>query len=665
MNKRTVRAVVAAAVLIGVVGFFDGVVTGTADAAADPIGVPAPPGHRTTDFTSINDIVVDPVHRHVLVSDPSAGRLVALNYDGTTAAQVGDLPGADGIVLSADSGTVYVAVRDKVEIVALRADTLAEIDSYRLQDAPSRLALIGSRLWYTVTGSNFGVLDLNSGNARLHDHGDYNPWSGGGALLIAASPTDPDLVAVSAGPGITSGPVALYDVSGDTEERIASTGLFPFDDVINFRGLEFSADGSRLAVGGANGIGFLSAENLSGAGTIEMNGSIDLDVASNGWLATGKAYTAGFAHLLLVPGGSTTVAREVYLPTDSFSGGLAGLAWEPGGDRLVAITSSVLGEESLWVIDSPTKTETAIRLSAPASATRGAALTVTGTISGSLPPGSVLSVRRTDLESPNGVALAPVVTGANGAFSFTDHPPAGGTVTYTVSYAGDGDHKASSASARVAVSQAMPALTLTPNGTVNAYGATVTLTAHLGTTFRNRTVAIWANPYGSDQGNRQLKTATVNSSGNVTVSLKPTRNTTVSAVFAGDSRYAPRTVTALLKTKVSAATTVAKAYRTAKIGSTTYYHVRKSVNPVFTTTMTYHPGRTQMLSFEYYSGGRWRQWRDYKRALNSAGKSTYTLTGTHKTGVRYRVRAAYLPGTSGDSLNHPTYGGWKYFTFTK
>lgn len=52
-------------------------------------------------------------------------------------------------------------------------------------------------------------------------------------------------------------------------------------------------------------------------------------------------------------------------------------------------------------------------------------------------------------------------------------------------------------------------------------------------------------------------------------------------------------------------------------------------------------------------------------ALTTAGKSAYTLTGTHSTGVKYRVRAAYLSGTSGDNLNYTTYGPYRYFTFTK
>ncbi|HWS34257.1 MAG TPA: hypothetical protein VN408_16130 [Actinoplanes sp.] len=40
------------------------------------------------------------------------------------------------------------------------------------------------------------------------------------------------------------------------------------------------------------------------------------------------------------------------------------------------------------------------------------------------------------------------------------------------------------------------------------------------------------------------------------------------------------------------------------------------------------------------------------------------MTGA-KVGKKFRVRAEYLPGKSGDSVNESTYGAWKYFTYTK
>ena len=41
------------------------------------------------------------------------------------------------------------------------------------------------------------------------------------------------------------------------------------------------------------------------------------------------------------------------------------------------------------------------------------------------------------------------------------------------------------------------------------------------------------------------------------------------------------------------------------------------------------------------------------------------LTGTFAAGAKFRVRAEYVYGNSGDTVNATTYGAWKYFTFTR
>ncbi|GID93389.1 hypothetical protein Adi01nite_28010 [Amorphoplanes digitatis] len=644
--------------IAGVTGGLFQVVTGTATAEELPVKVPAPKGYQTTDFTSVDEFVVDGVHKHVLVTDPADGRLVALNYNGTTAAEALGLPGARGAALSTDSTTIYVAVENDSRIAALDAVTLQEIRSFPMAgEQPVGVAVSGSRLWFTTKRSNFGELDLVTGEVRLHDHGETNPWDNSGELMLAVNPANPAQLAVTTH-AVTSGAVGLFDISGAVAERIGLRGYIPSNDVYDFNDLRFTTNG--LALGGSNGVLLMALDaDLTTTGRIATNWSVGLDVAATGWVATARPYF-GNADILLLPAGATTATRELVLPTNQFQGGFDALAWEPGGDRLAVLTSSALGAEQLWVSESPTVDTATIALTAPANATRGAALTITGT-AGSVPAGTSLTVSRTDLESPSGTALAAVTTGESGAFSFTDKPPAGGTVTYTVSFAGTADIRPASATASVSVSREIPALTLVPAGTVNTYNTAVTVTAKLGSTYRNRTVELWADPAGSDKANTLLKRATVDAAGKVTASLRLTRNTVISAVFTGDTRVAPRTVKSTLHAKVSAVTAVTKHYKTAS----GYFYFRKTKNPVFTTTMTPGAGRKQRLQFEYYSGGKWRTWKGYTLPLNSAGKSVYKLTGTHKTGVKYRVRTAYIPGTSGDSLNHTTYGAYRYFTFTK
>ncbi len=57
-----------------------------------------------------------------------------------------------------------------------------------------------------------------------------------------------------------------------------------------------------------------------------------------------------------------------------------------------------------------------------------------------------------------------------------------------------------------------------------------------------------------------------------------TRDTTVTAVFAGDARNAPKTVKVTAYARVKVSTAVTRHYRTAKIGSTSYYWFHKNTD---------------------------------------------------------------------------------------
>ncbi|PKT67429.1 hypothetical protein CW362_40460, partial [Streptomyces populi] len=311
---------------------------------------------------------------------------------------------------------------------------------------------------------------------------------------------------------------------------------------------------------------------------------------------------------------------------------------------------------------------TTITVSAPATVNLGKSLTVTGKAvsADALPAGTVLTVKRTDPGASSAKTLAPVKTKADGTFSFTDAPSVEGDAKYTVSYAGDATRLAGSGSDTVTVSRAATTLSLNNNGTVYSYDKDVTFTAHLGSTYKSRTVEIWANPYGSDKPDKLLKKGTVNSSGNLSAVVDMKRDTTITAVFAGDARTAPKTVKVTAYAKVNVSTSVAKYYKTGRIGSgsTTYYWYRKNVGPVFTTTMSYYPGRKHRLDIDVYIDGEWQRGYEKFFKLNSDGKSVIDLGASDEAGLRVRVRSAYINGSSGDDVNSTTYSSWKYLYFT-
>ncbi len=309
------------------------------------------------------------------------------------------------------------------------------------------------------------------------------------------------------------------------------------------------------------------------------------------------------------------------------------------------------------------RTASTLTLAGPTSATRAKALTLTGTLASplGLPTGSTVSITRVDLESPAGKVLGSATVAGNGTFSWTDTPPAGGPVTYRAAFAGDATRTPASAAVSVAVSRTTPTLSINNNRKVYAYGQTVTFTASIGATYKNRTVEIWADPAGADQARRLVKRGTVNSAGKISVSFRLTRNTAMSAVFAGDARTAPRTITANVSTKVSLTLRMANYYKTAKISGTTYRYFKSKKNAYFSTSMTNGTNRKVYLEVERYYKGKWRT---YDNGYFDADDQFY-LGGSGLVGVRLRVRAEYVYGDSGDRLNATTTTAYQYFTFTK
>ncbi|MFD3651222.1 hypothetical protein ACFWUT_30125 [Streptomyces cyaneofuscatus] len=306
----------------------------------------------------------------------------------------------------------------------------------------------------------------------------------------------------------------------------------------------------------------------------------------------------------------------------------AGLAWAPDRSRVFALVTNTYNDVfALRTLTDPSKSAVTVSVKAPSKATRAKKLTVNGklTTNTALPAGTKATVVRTDLESPKGKSLASVTPRKDGTFSFKDTPPAGGKVTYKATYAGSAQHTAASGSASVTVSRDAASLKLNRNKAVYAYNKNVSFTATLGKTYKNRVVELWADPFGADKPKKLVKKAKVNSKGNLSVTVNMKRDTTVTAVFAGDTRYAPKTVKSTAYAKVNASLKLSKHYKTAKIGKTSYAYYSKKKNPDLTTNMTYHKGRKHLLTLQLNYQGKWYDaGREYFK-LGSDGKSVIEL----------------------------------------
>ncbi|KOG33568.1 YncE family protein [Streptomyces resistomycificus] len=642
------------------------VVFSSAVIAAGSAGVAAADSAKVLPVKSVGDIVVDGTHRRVYVSDPTGGKIVVTDYAGAVKASLTGLSGVSGLALSADSGQVYAAVKNGNRIVSVETETYTQTASYPVGAAPGDLEVVDGRIWF-AHGTDFGSLDLSGTEPVVHlaQRGDVG-FSGAFGMFLASDPAVPGVLVAGNG-----GALAVYDVSADGAALRVKGDM---DTAV--KQLDLTPDGKQVLTSWGDpdtgyGIGAYATTDLTEQAGYPIDAYPNaVRVAPDGSVAGGSfSWYEPDVHIHR-PGDPTPV-REYDFPNTGDSSGAdtlvdGALAWAPDSSRVFAVSVNTGGVHTLRALTDPTKELPTLSVTAPAKADRAKKLTVTGKLTSqtALPAGTSLQVTRTDVESPSGKTLPTVTTKAGGGFSFTDTPPAGGKVTYKVTYAGDAAHAAVSGSDTVQVSRKATTLTLTNNGKLYAYGKDVTFTAHLGSTYQNRTVAIYADPFGSDKPKKLVKTAKVNSNGNLSAVVDMTRDTTVTAVFAGDARSADKTTKSTAYAHAKVSTTVSKHYKKGKIGSTTYYYFRKNTGPVLTTTMNYYQGRKQRVQLQVFYQGSWYDSGSEYFALAANGKSAVDLGAPGESGIRARVRASYVNGTSGDSVNSTTHGAWKYLTFT-
>jgi hypothetical protein len=304
-------------------------------------------------------------------------------------------------------------------------------------------------------------------------------------------------------------------------------------------------------------------------------------------------------------------------------------------------------------------------LTAPSSAGRAAPLTVTGRLTwphAHVKTGAV-HVVKTDLAHPSGYSAGTASVAADGTFAFHDTPQVGGANTYAFTYDGGTSYLPVTASAKVQVSRATPALTVTTDAKSYRSGATVKVTAHLGTTYNSRTVTLYDQPAGKPR--TQLKSGKADAHGNLVASYKITRNTVLSAAFAGDHLYAPRTVTTTATLTPTVRTQMQWPLSTTRIGSTTYQVFYKSeVTMGFNVQVTprQSSGCTSVY-VEHYHAGSWHQVTSkscvplYSDGWYGYGRSLKLFTSND----HYRIRAHYTPPAKGAQTGS-AWTRWTYLT---
>ncbi|MFJ9147268.1 hypothetical protein ACIRP7_04170 [Streptomyces sp. NPDC102270] len=303
-----------------------------------------------------------------------------------------------------------------------------------------------------------------------------------------------------------------------------------------------------------------------------------------------------------------------------------------------------------------------LALTTPATSGRAAQLDVSGQLSAApYLSGEAVHVVKNDLAHPEGVALPDAPLSSDGTFRIADVPQVGGANTYTVTYPGDYGHQAVNASATVQVSRSATAVSVTTNAPSYDYGATAKVTAHLGTTYNGRTLAIYAQPYGGKQA--LIKTGTVDSHGNLAATYKLTRKTTFTAAFAGDYRYAPATAARTASAHAKVSESLSGYYGSTHYGSRVYRVYQHTAKAKLNATVTPDKaGQCVRFQTQRYYGGAWHtQSTSPCHTLSTKSTGYATLSLIHSVDNKFRMRAEYVH-SSKDAGNLSTWGVWQYFT---
>jgi hypothetical protein len=297
-----------------------------------------------------------------------------------------------------------------------------------------------------------------------------------------------------------------------------------------------------------------------------------------------------------------------------------------------------------------------LTLTGPTTDSRNQPITLAGTV---MSPAASLGGRIVSLTISNmdgSKSLGTVVTDSSGRFTFASTPNIGGTNVYTAAVDADATHAAGSTTFSVVVSRQSAGLTLSTDHSTYTYHSTVHVTAHLGASYKNHSVTIYETPYGGSK--TTLRTATIDSHGDVTTSFLGSVSTTVSVSYFGDEIYAPRTITTLIKVAAWISTELAGYYKTS--GS---YHIFHQADGG-AMGATIHPDaavkdRHVWFITQVDKDGKWESAiSPLEQFTSSTGFASIGFDG--KTGYGFRTEVVFY----GDGANAGYTSAWNYFQFT-
>ncbi|MFD9700485.1 YncE family protein [Lentzea sp. NPDC059081] len=312
-------------------------------ATALPAAAEPPQVSVSLALTSFSDIAVDAAHGHVFVSSKADHAVAVTDLSGTAVTKLSNLPGARGLVLSPDGGTVFVALSEYGAIAALDTLTLTERARYPVGEVcPADLAITNGRLYFsygcTTWGAGIGRVALDGTGARTGlAFGHYSPQQ------LATTPARPGLLA-AAQPSLSPSTLRVLREEGDGLAVQATR-----DAGSNLADVEFSTDGTQVhaAAGAPYSIQSYTSDTLAVRGSYNT-GPYPVAVstsADTGALAAGTNSTG--TSVRIYPAGSLDVSRSYEVPDLH----LASLAWGPGGQTVYAVGNRFGQPTQLYVLN--------------------------------------------------------------------------------------------------------------------------------------------------------------------------------------------------------------------------------------------------------------------------------------------------------------------------
>jgi hypothetical protein len=622
-----------------------------------------------TSLRSGHFVAVDAAHAHTIIEGRSATTsgvdvLQLRSYTGALVTSV-NLPTGDNWVEFGGS-TIAVSFEsgaDLNHILLYNASTLAQVANVNVGFRPLTIAVAGGQVWMTAGGDS----DLHSVEvAAPHALASYPGLVGQGTLLD----------------GALGSPATVYDRDSGLLTAISVAGtptVTGTHTVPVFQGMATVEGGSDIAVAeSTSGVELLDPVTLAVDNTLTTPGRADAVAWSQDGtrLVITDTQNSGFDHSAMywVEDTSGSVLYTDVLDPE--------LANTETGTAPVAFTSdtsfSMIGaptyappNPTLYRFTVPSTTPslwTSIQASGSTVLGVGQQASYSGTLYAS-PQAGVSGATIHVLVTPPGGTQSEVTTvtaAADGSFSYASDPLGHtGQWQFEFEFLGANGYAESSISRSVTVDGTSDSLTLSaPTKVVLGGKIAVTATLSPFTPAADITITKKVNGVTST-----IFSGPVDSSGTVTLQLKPGFSTTYQAAFAGDGTYNPAASPAHKVAVLPIITgawvggyAVSGSYRLFHY-STTCVRTHNGGCPHFSALMRpKSPGKYVYMTLQGHTSSGWKSIAQYRHKLGASSKALFPLAYLN-TGVinhNYRVAMTYEGSTT---LGAVTWGFW-YFRIT-